>query len=96
MNEVMQTVGLVLARTVLTLLSVLQFALLLRAIFSWFASEDNRFLTFLLFVTEPVVQPFRNLFWKLNWFQTMPLDMSFLAAVLFLWLLQIILSFVAF
>ncbi|MBQ9416269.1 MAG: YggT family protein [Clostridia bacterium] len=96
MNEVLLTVGQVLARTVMVVLGLLQFALLIRAVLSWFTDEDNKISAFMTFITEPVILPFRKLFYKMNWFQSTPMDVPFLAAVLFLWLLELILGFVSF
>ena len=71
----------VLQQTVTVFLMVLQFAMLARAILSWFPIE-NRLVDIVYAVTEPVVYPFRWLFERLNWFQNFPLDMSFMAAYL--------------
>ena len=68
----------VLANVAVLLLSTIQLAMLLRAIFSWFPMDSNRFTNFLYGVTEPVIYPIRRLFFKLNWFQESPLDIPFL------------------
>lgn len=73
-------------------LSVLQLAMLVRAIMSWFPSEPNRFENFLYAITEPLIVPFRKLFEKLNWFQGMPIDMSFFATYLTLTVLLLVLA----
>ena len=96
MNEAFVSVAQILARTVLTVIGLLQLAMLLRAIMSWFMDAENAFVNFLVFITEPIIMPFRKLFVKLNWFQSMPLDMGFLAGVLFLSLLSFILGFFSF
>ncbi|MBE6666904.1 MAG: YggT family protein [Ruminococcaceae bacterium] len=72
-------------------LMVLQLAMLLRAILSWFPMDSNKFLEFLYGVTEPFVYPFRALFNKLNWFQNIPIDISFTVAYLAIFLLGIFL-----
>ena len=68
-------------------LTVLQLAMLVRAVLSWFPIEPNGFTEFLYTVTEPLIYPFRALFVKLNWFQNMPIDMAFTAAYITLLLL---------
>ena len=78
--------------TVCVLLSALQIAMTARAILSWFPIEPNKLTQFLDIITEPVVHPIRKLFWKMNWFQDIPLDMSFMAAYL---LLSILILFLA-
>ena len=72
--------------TVVVLLSIIQLAMTARAI------EPNVFTHFLDVITEPVVYPIRKLFEKLNWFQGIPLDMSFMAAFL---ILSVVLLFLA-
>ena len=73
-----------LQNTVCVVLSVLQLAMLVRAIMSWFPTESNRFENFLYVITEPLIMPIRWLFEKLNWFQGIPIDMSFMVAYLVL------------
>ena len=71
------------------ILSVLNVAMLLRAIFSWIDPEGGmRFSVFLYMVTEPIIQPIRKLCYKMNWFQRTPLDIPFLIVVLLLLLLE--------
>ena len=78
--------------TVCVLLSALQLAMTARAILSWFPIEPNKITQFLDIITEPVVYPIRKLFEKMNWFQDIPLDMSFMTAYI---VLSIILLFLA-
>lgn len=78
--------------TVCVLLSAIQLAMTARAILSWFPIEPNKLTQFLDIVTEPVVYPIRKLFEKMNWFQDIPLDMSFMTAYI---VLSIILLFLA-
>ena len=68
--------------TVLIFLGVLELAMLVRAVLSWFVMDTNGFVNFIHAVTEPFIIPFRLLFEKLNWFQNMPIDMAFLATYL--------------
>lgn len=64
--------------TVSIILVTLQIAMTARAILSWFPVEQNKFIVFLNVITEPIVYPVRKLFEKMNWFQGIPLDMSFM------------------
>ncbi|MBR2353297.1 MAG: YggT family protein [Clostridia bacterium] len=73
------------------LLSAVQLAMLLRAILSWFPMDSNRFTDFLFGITEPFIYPVRLLFEKLNWFQNLPIDISFLVTYLLLSLLTVFL-----
>lgn len=74
---------------VIILLTVVQFAMLIRAILSWFPI-DNRFVDFLHAITEPFIVPVRLLFEKMNWFSGLPIDVSFFVTYL---LISIILIF---
>ena len=70
-------------------LSVMNVAMLLRAIFSWIDPEGGmRFSVFLYMVTEPMIQPIRKLCQKMNWFQRTPLDIPFLIVIILLMLLE--------
>lgn len=64
------------------LISVLELCFFLHAILSWFVDESNTVYRFTALVVEPVVRPVRMLLVKLNWFQGMPIDMSYLLAFL--------------
>lgn len=88
----MQLVLALLQNTVCVILSVLQIAMLVRAIMSWFPTESNRFENFLYTITEPLIMPIRILFEKLNWFQGLPIDISFFVTYLLLSVLILILS----
>lgn len=81
----------ILATIVSLTVAVLEFAMLGRALLSWFMQEDSRILMFLTALTEPVIIPFRVLFAKMNWFQNIPIDMPFMAAYFFLILITIFL-----
>ena len=80
---------------VMLLLSAIQLAMLLRAILSWFPMDSNRFTDFLFGITEPFIYPVRLLFEKLNWFQNLPIDISFLVAYLLLTLVSSLLPLFA-
>ena len=75
-----------------SLLSLLQLAMLVRALMSWIPSLRGSALDNLLYqITEPIVMPYRQLLWKIPGLQGIPLDLSFLAAYITLnilmWLL---------
>jgi uncharacterized protein YggT (Ycf19 family) len=61
-------------------LSLVQTAMLVRAILSWFPINGNKFTELLFSITEPFIHPVRVLFSKLGWFQGLPIDVSFLAS----------------
>ena len=68
----------VIVRIVQVLLYTLDTAMLLRAILSLFAlNEDNPFSMLLYGITEPFIMPLRALFEKFGWFEGSPLDMPF-------------------
>ena len=66
--------------TVVFFLMIVELAMLLRAIFSWLPIDQNRFIDFLYAITEPFIAPVRTLFVKMNWFQGLPIDISFLVS----------------
>ena len=82
----------VLVRFVLLFIEVLSFAMLFRALFSWFFEGDGGFIRFLYVFTEPIVIPVRKLLVKLNWFQDSPVDFSFTFAFLALGLFEMVLT----
>ncbi len=61
-------------------LMLIELAMVIRAIFSWLPIEPNGFIDFLYAVTEPFIAPIRALFVKMNWFQQLPIDISFLVS----------------
>ena len=81
-----------LQNTVLVVLSVLQLAMLIRAVMSWFPTESNRFENFLYAITEPLIFPVRKLFERMNWFQGLPIDVSFFVTYLLLSILLVVLA----
>ena len=81
----------VIVETVRVLLLVIQFAMMARAILSWFPIEPNKLTQLLDAITEPLIYPIRKLFEKMNWFQDIPLDMSFMATYLILVILIMLL-----
>lgn len=70
----------VIKNVVVLFLSVVQLAMLARAVLSWFPMQENRIIDLLYSVTEPFISPVRLLFYKMNWFQNLPIDMSFLVS----------------
>ena len=73
-----------LKNVVIIFLMFIQFAMLLRAIFSWFPMVENKFTDFLYAVTEPFIYPVRMLYQKMNWFTSLPIDMSFFVTYIIL------------
>ena len=64
---------------VYSLLSLLQLAMLVRAIMSWIPSLQGSQLQSTLYqITEPVIMPFRKLLWRVPALRGFPLDLSFL------------------
>ena len=75
----------VLAGSVVAVLYALQFLMFGRAIMSWFSpDEDNKLAQFLFAATEPIVYPIRQLLGKIEFFSSMPVDMSFVVAMVVL------------
>ena len=84
------------ARTALALLFALELCMLIRAILSWFPiKDDNPILLFVTMVTEPIVAPIRALFERMDWFQNIPIDVSFFVAYLLLSVVSTVLGVVA-
>ena len=75
-------------------LTVIELAMFLRMIFSWFPMEPNGFTELLYNITEPLIYPFRALFARLNLFQNLPIDVAFMAAWIMLSLMNFLLLFV--
>ena len=63
-----------------------------RAVMSWFSpDEDNKIAQFLFLVTEPYVYPIRQILNKFDFFSNMPIDMSFMFAMIILVILTTVL-----
>ena len=85
----MQQFGLILRMTVVSLINLLQFMLFVRAILSWFPQmRSNGIVSFLYFVTEPVLAPIRSLLRRIPALDNMPIDLSIIVAFLLLSLLS--------
>lgn len=76
---------------VIVFLTAVQFAMLARAILSWFPLNSNKFTDFLQAVTEPFIYPIRLLFEKMNWFTGLPIDISFLVSYIIITIVLMIL-----
>ena len=70
--------------TAYILITVLQAAMFVRAIMSWFPFGEGKFVTFLYAITEPVIFPVRLLFEKMNWGVGLPIDIPFFITFLLL------------
>ena len=78
------------------LLGILETAMFLRAILSWFpGAMESPFYNFVCMVTEPVVAPIRALFDRMGWLANSPIDFSFLIAFVLLTAIQTGLSLFA-
>lgn len=73
-------------------IDIILFAMMVRAVLSWFIGLDGSFIRFLFFITEPAIIPMRQLLVKMNWLQGSPFDFAFLLTSIALWVLQMILS----
>ena len=75
----------IIARLVVVILYAMQLLMFGRAIMSWFSpEEDNKIAQFLFLVTEPFVYPIRKLLSRFDFFSSMPIDMSFMVAMIIL------------
>ena len=72
----------IVSNTVIMLLSVVDVALLIRAVLSWVMPDSDGLLMDLLYAfTEPVILPFRKLIESRGWFEGSPIDMAYMFAV---------------
>ena len=78
--------------TLYVLVSALLFAMMARAVLSWFPIDDNKFTGFLYVLTEPLIMPVRAIFKKMNWFVDFPLDIPYYVTTLILVLLTVFLE----
>ena len=70
--------------TLSLVITVLEVAMFIRAIMSWFPMDDNKFTDFLYALTEPLIMPVRMLFDKMNWGTDLPFDIPFFVTFLLL------------
>ena len=82
----------VLVQFVLFFIEVLKFAMLIRALMTWFVDGESKLTSFLFVLTEPVILPIRKLFHKMNWFQDSPIDIAFSFALIALMLVELLLT----
>lgn len=83
----------VLSTTVHLMLNVVMIAMAARAILSWFVNpEESKLFALAYMISEPIIMPMRLLFYKLNVFQSTPLDMSFMITYLLLWFIDGVLA----
>jgi uncharacterized protein YggT (Ycf19 family) len=65
-------------------LTVLEIAMLVRAVLSWVAigsdGSPSRLYGFFALITEPIVLPFRKIFDHFGWGADVPIDLPFMAA----------------
>ncbi|MHC1694462.1 MAG: YggT family protein [Eubacteriales bacterium] len=91
----MHIIGYVIVNFVNFILTVLQILMFARAIISWFPmEEENKITSFLYASTEPIIVPVRNILSRFSFFNSMPIDMSFLVAFILIGLVQNLLSLV--
>ncbi len=76
------------------LLSVVDVALLIRAVLSWVMPDGDGLLMDLLYAfTEPVILPFRKLIESRGWFEGSPIDMAYMFAIFAVGIVNITLTF---
>lgn len=79
----------ILQNIVIFLIDAVVAAMLIRAILSWVDPDEEWKITFFLYcITEPLVQPVRNLCEKKHWFERSPLDVPFYLTEVILIFLQ--------
>lgn len=72
-----------------SLLRILEFLFLARAVMSWFVQgSGSKIYEFLCLATEPLIQPFRNLLSRVDALRNSPFDFAFLLAFLVLTALE--------
>lgn len=65
------------------ILSLFEICLFVRAICSWVPSfRNSRVYELSCLVTEPVLRPFKDFFYRFEWARRCPIDISFLVVVL--------------
>lgn len=91
----MHVLALILARTVLAAIGILELCMFARVILQFFVDQENVLMTFCIAVTEPVILPFRVIFSRFEALDRIPFDISFLAAYVSLSLLGVLLPVVS-
>ncbi len=88
----MYTLVYILTSTIRFVIVVIEFLMMGRAILSWLPmDDDNPVEEFLYTVTEPVIMPVRAVIDYFGWFQSLPIDMSFLITFILLSILEMLL-----
>lgn len=88
----METFLYIFAKTVQVILSVVSFAMLVRMIIPFFTNpEENKLYAVACYISEPFIAPVRFLLYKLNIGQDSPVDWSFFATYIIIWLLELLL-----
>ena len=74
-------------------LGAVLFAMLIRAVLSFFMmGEESRLSMLLFYFTEPFVLPVRKIIERFGWFQGTPIDVSFFLTTVLLAMLQTLLA----
>ena len=80
--------------TLMAIINLMQIAMFLRALLSWFdPMGEGRFSAFLYVITEPLILPVRKLFEARHWMEGVPLDIPFFVVLLLLMLLEALVTF---
>ena len=82
----------VLVNFVIIFIDIISFAMMIRAILSWFFEGDGPFIRFLYVLTEPLILPVRSLFELFGWFEGLTIDIPFLVTPVILMLLKTVLA----
>ncbi len=85
----MEAVVYIFAKTIQVILSLVSFAMLVRVIIPFFTDPSHSKIYILAcYISEPFILPVRYVMLKLNIGQNSPIDWSFFATYLVLWLLE--------
>ncbi len=87
----MSIVVYVIANTVYYLIMAMQIMLLVRAVLSWVSDEDSALSRFFYYATEPILFPVRSLLDRSETIRNMPIDISYMVAMLILIVIQFLL-----
>ena len=82
----------IIKRLAFVFLSVLEMAMFLRAILSWFLMGGGKLVDFLYAITEPFIAPVRAFLEKMNWLQGTPIDFSFMITFMIISMLSVFLT----
>mgnify|MGYP004671596745 FL=1 len=89
----MGAVTYVISHAVFYFIEALQFAMIIRALLSWFPlDDDNIIVSFVYSVTEPFIYPVRLLLEKSDRISSLPIDVSFFVTYLILFAVSTLLS----